>query len=1072
MRLPRQGSVGPFVLLLLWLLTSVRVEAAALEPLPPDALNLPDSFLAANRSLTLQPAYAKLDTTLRDLITTATPAGIANQARVQGLRVEADRVQVEVTTSSSGQSTVASAITAVGGEVTASSTLAPLLQAWVPVDALASLTSDPDVFFMRRPAIPILLEGNFTTAGVTAMRADAWHTVDYRGSGVKVGIIDIGFQGYQSLLGVDLPANVFVRNFVDGEGDIEVDGTDPHGTACAEIVFDIAPDAELYLAKVGTIIDIEEAVRWLVDEHHVDVISTSLGAYNVGPGDGTGYLTDLVERARAAGVVWTTAAGNDRQAHWGGSFSDPDGDGFHNFASEQDLNLYVDGAGSPLAIPPGYPLRVYLRWDDWTVVDQDYDLYLLRWSGRGWQIVANSNNLQNGKPGQLPTEFVMTITSGDPTYYGFLIHREAATRDVNLEVFAPKVAPLDVQVHARSLANLADAPGAITVAALDVNAPYPQERYSAEGPTNGPGGIESGGLAKPDIAAYANVATASYGVEGPFNGTSSATPHVAGAAALVAGLFPAYTPDEVRTFLEQRAVDLGLAGQDTQFGWGRLELGIPPGGGHPMRTLSVHMDGNGSGVVTSLPAGIDCGYDCDERYLHGTTVTLTAVPDETARLVGWGGACTGTKDTCVVTMSASKEVTATFTLDLRGDCSGNNEIVLDDAFAVVLEYFDGDGSAAQNAPGGSYPGTTKGCDGTADGQIGLDDVSCIVLLVFGYTCNAVETAPSPVVLSIPTVQADGAQVTVPVHFAHNGTGIASLAFSVDFDETCLALDPGDGNGDGSPDAVNVIVPGGFATYVGVNPGDGDGEVDVAVLDLSLPFNALPDGVLVTLTFNTLCQPAAGASYIAPVVFASDPPGDFTDIYGNARSGTTSNGAVVIGSGPPPMATPTATSTSTSTAAPTATASPTVSPTTTGTPSPTPTSTPQPTGTATATATAPAPTATPTHTASATPTATPTLTATATPTLTATPTATPTASATATPTATVTATPTAMPTPTATATPMVTVTPTDGPATATPTMTATPTSTPTLTSTPALTPTQTSPGSVDRLNLYLPAVISQ
>jgi hypothetical protein len=43
---------------------------------------------------------------------------------------------------------------------------------------------------------------------------------------------------------------------------------------------------------------------------------------------------------------------------------------------------------------------------------------------------------------------------------------------------------------------------------------------------NGPGGTAIGALfVKPDVSAYANVSTESYGA-GVFNGTSSATPHV------------------------------------------------------------------------------------------------------------------------------------------------------------------------------------------------------------------------------------------------------------------------------------------------------------------------------------------------------------------------------------------------------------------------------------------------------------------------------------------------------------------------------------------------------------------
>ena len=43
-------------------------------------------------------------------------------------------------------------------------------------------------------------------------------------------------------------------------------------------------------------------------------------------------------------------------------------------------------------------------------------------------------------------------------------------------------------------------------------------------------------------------------------------------------------------------------------------------------SLNVTLAGNGTGSVSSDPAGIDCGIDCGEDYLEGTLVTLTATP--------------------------------------------------------------------------------------------------------------------------------------------------------------------------------------------------------------------------------------------------------------------------------------------------------------------------------------------------------------------------------------------------------------------------------------------------------------
>ena len=81
----------------------------------------------------------------------------------------------------------------------------------------------------------------------------------------------------------------------------------------------------------------------------------------------------------------------------------------------------------------------------------------------------------------------------------------------------------------------------------------------------------------------------------------------------------------------------------------------------PMFTLTVTKSGTGNGTVTSSPAGINCGNDCNQSFAQGTVVTLTAVPNGNSTFAGWsGGGCSGTGP-CVVTMNASTTVGAQFT---------------------------------------------------------------------------------------------------------------------------------------------------------------------------------------------------------------------------------------------------------------------------------------------------------------------------------------------------------------------------------------------------------------------------
>lgn len=82
--------------------------------------------------------------------------------------------------------------------------------------------------------------------------------------------------------------------------------------------------------------------------------------------------------------------------------------------------------------------------------------------------------------------------------------------------------------------------------------------------------------------------------------------------------------------------------------------------GMPHHALTVTKGGGGGGLVTSSPAGIDCGSQCSADFESGTVVTLSAAPSSGSSFTGWSGACTGT-GACDVTMDQARSVTATFT---------------------------------------------------------------------------------------------------------------------------------------------------------------------------------------------------------------------------------------------------------------------------------------------------------------------------------------------------------------------------------------------------------------------------
>ena len=80
-------------------------------------------------------------------------------------------------------------------------------------------------------------------------------------------------------------------------------------------------------------------------------------------------------------------------------------------------------------------------------------------------------------------------------------------------------------------------------------------------------------------------------------------------------------------------------------------------------TLVVVAAGSGSGVVTSVPVGIDCGPSpgtCSAQFVLGTTVTLTATPNSGSTFGSWSACDSTSGNACTVTMNADRTVTVTF----------------------------------------------------------------------------------------------------------------------------------------------------------------------------------------------------------------------------------------------------------------------------------------------------------------------------------------------------------------------------------------------------------------------------
>jgi subtilisin family serine protease len=419
-----------------------------------------------------------------------------------------------------------------------------------PGQVFSQLSGMEHVVKLRLPVPNRTDSSVLPSEGVTTTSALAWHKAGYTGQGIKIGVLDLGFDGYKNLLGKTLPDKVTVKSFVSGQ---EVDQAgEVHGAACAEIVHAMAPDAQLYLAYYnGSVTGLGRAAEWLA-EQGVQIISHSASGL-LGPMDGSGPQAQLVDDMASRGILWVNASGNSATEHYRFTFNDKKGNGKHTFP---------DGSQALLYKPPTEDARIILNWDDWSGnASEDYDLVLYDESG---QVIAASEDTQRAQPKDIPVEVIRLDKPARKSYYIVIIAKHI-THPAVFDLYAHN-GKLGYYSADHSLGTPADARGALTVGAIAWH-DNKLEPFSSQGPTND-------GRLKPELVAPDRVTTRSYRGE-IFPGTSASTPHVAGAAALVLSRYPTLKATEMLAWLESNAMDMGPTGPDTAYGYGRLQLPSP-----------------------------------------------------------------------------------------------------------------------------------------------------------------------------------------------------------------------------------------------------------------------------------------------------------------------------------------------------------------------------------------------------------------------------------------------------------------------------------------------------------------
>jgi len=468
---------------------------------------------------------------------------------------DAGRVQVYVSVSSTAEQTL-DVLRRHGLDIEIVNHDFSVVQGWMPVEDLDALAAEPAVVKIRPPSYGTPNAGPGNSQGDAIHRCDQARPFGFDGTGIVVGVVADGVDGLAtSQAKGELGA---VQVLTAGRGD--------EGTAMLEVVHDCAPGAPLAFASHGgTSLGFIEAVNLLQAAGTPIIVDDLVFATDPAFEDG---MTALNDRRVGATALRVAAAGNFGLAHYTGTFStgayDPQLYGArHDFGGGDTLLRFHVQSGSQ-------PVVIALQWGNpFGGAADDYDLCIRDTSGA---FIACSFDAQQGNGD--PLEVVSFVCAG-PTSL-------TCVGDIQITLFSGSPRPLQLfcapkctfdtfNVRRGSIVGHQAVPEVLAVAASPASDPTIVEPYSSAGPATilFPS-VQS--RFKPDLNGADCVATSRPGFN-LFCGTSAAASHVAGVAAILMQAMggPTASIQTVTSVLKKTATDLGAAGPDFDFGFGRAD---------------------------------------------------------------------------------------------------------------------------------------------------------------------------------------------------------------------------------------------------------------------------------------------------------------------------------------------------------------------------------------------------------------------------------------------------------------------------------------------------------------------
>lgn len=504
------------------------------------------------------------------------------------------------------------------------------LEADVPAGGRARLAA---LGFVREVHEPMFAtaSGSLDSEGLETIGSDIANVAGLTGAGVKVAIIDSEWDSLNATIAEgDLPAIPVSLQFkVNGVGTIltasqsaDGFGKREHGTAAAEVVHEVAPDATLLAYRLDysgqglvTAAAIKLAIRHAADQgahvilvplHFIRTMSDPRGPAQ----GGNNPFADDISYAKAAGATVVVAAGNEALRHYAAQFTPcevcneielcneaTDDSDFHIFDDDLPLNdlildtdyddfAYNDGetfnpvrvtcySATDASDPTKFKLQLLRFRDNYLAMDPPDFPSCPRDPGT---ILVTEKSLGESFSNELT---IYNLNFDD--YYFLAVRRVSGSETPNFRVNCTvAVGELTYYNDVSSLSDLAVADDSLSVAGTV----FPGFETVSDVSSRGPSGNPSGPV-KPDISAPSEVTNfavldRAFTFWETFNGTSSAAAHVAGVVALLQsnqigkGLAP-YSVDQVKQVLFASAIELddglpSLVGPDEIYGHGLVQL--------------------------------------------------------------------------------------------------------------------------------------------------------------------------------------------------------------------------------------------------------------------------------------------------------------------------------------------------------------------------------------------------------------------------------------------------------------------------------------------------------------------